>query len=397
MSYYPSPPLPDGRRRVLVFSYDQRRWLPAGTVKVDISGDGTILSTSADPKDDRVEVPFYPPRACFPSSVATARRSELTEVDRLNCDEDLVTYSPSPGETRKVVMRSYFKASAGPGWWHETNCIMRIPRHPNIVPFDALVIDTVGGVDRAVGFTTLTARITEEPLSLNTGCVFKLKYLEQLIDAVDHLNLGSGIVHGAVTAFNLLIDPATDSIQLYNFKEAAKLGWEGDEDYFFFEYDKRRNDVKFVVLTVYDIITRQLRLNEDYREPRRLDAATFLRKRKWEKHRSVKLDKPVDDYRRLVSAWAKRRAVTDARVDHFTKASQPLSWPSLRVDPDMLDESFGFKKPGKLRRELVELGKDFLKWERPPGSAMPPPKGKRSLSTGEVVDDDASDGASAAT
>jgi hypothetical protein len=104
----------------------------------------------------------------------------------------------------------------------------------------------------------------------------------------------------------------------------------------------------------------------------------------------------VDEFRRVLCAWAKRRAVTDARVDHFTKASQPIDWPDFHVEPDMLDNSRGYKRPGKLRRELVELGKDFLKWERPPGSAMPPPKGKRLLSTGEVVDDDEGDGASAA-
>jgi hypothetical protein len=57
---------------------------------------------------------------------------------------------------------------------------MRIPRHPNIVSFDALVIDKIGGVDRAVGFTT--AHIPGDPLYLNMHRTFKLKYVEQLID-----------------------------------------------------------------------------------------------------------------------------------------------------------------------------------------------------------------------
>jgi RIO-like serine/threonine protein kinase len=98
--------------------------------------------------------------------------------------------------------------------------------------------------------------------------------------AVDHLNLRLGIVHGAITPFNLFIARETDSIQLFNFEKAAKLGCDGDDDYFNFDYDKRRNDVKFVILTVYDMITRQLDVVDEEREPRRLDETVFLRKRK---------------------------------------------------------------------------------------------------------------------
>ncbi|KAK3322924.1 hypothetical protein B0H66DRAFT_602347 [Apodospora peruviana] len=71
---------------------------------------------------------------------------------------------------------------------------MRIPKHPNIVPFDALVVDKLDGVDRVVGFTTRF--IPGGNLDENKTRVFKLKYLEQLISTVDYLNLTLGIVHG---------------------------------------------------------------------------------------------------------------------------------------------------------------------------------------------------------
>lgn len=196
-------------------------------------------------------------------------------------------------------------------------------------------------------------------------------------------------MHGDVSVYNLSIDPETDHIQLRNFSEASKLGWEGDDDYGTFRYDKRRNDVKYVVLAVYDIITRKLRIYEDVKEPRRLDHNVFLRKEKWVKHRHAKLDSAAEEYHRALSAWVKRRAKTDRLVDHFSKASSPLSWPPLRVDADMIDNSLGFDIPGKPRREMIEQGKEFVKWERPGAKAMPPPKGMRLLATGKIVPDDA--------
>ncbi len=56
---------------------------------------------------------------------------------------------------------------------------MRIPPHPNIVPLDALVVDSIDGVDRVVGFTT--RYVPGFTLHENNTRVFKLKYLEQLI------------------------------------------------------------------------------------------------------------------------------------------------------------------------------------------------------------------------
>lgn len=64
--------------------------------------------------------------------------------------------------------------------WHETNCVSSIPPHPNIVPFDALVVALINTVDRVVGFTT--RYVASGTLWENKDYVFKLKYLEQLIN-----------------------------------------------------------------------------------------------------------------------------------------------------------------------------------------------------------------------
>jgi hypothetical protein len=197
-------PLAGGGDKWLVYDWDQRRSidvhvlkeveegfvfkavekfidnLPANVVKVEISKEGALLSSSSDPLDDRSWVPFYPPRTDFPRHVATVRRSDLTEVDRLGLQVDLTTYRPRLGETRQVVFKYYFTENDVTNWWHEANCVMRMPRHPSIVPFDALVVDTVGGVDRVVGFTT--RYIPGGTLSENMDRVFKLRYLEQIIN-----------------------------------------------------------------------------------------------------------------------------------------------------------------------------------------------------------------------
>jgi hypothetical protein len=197
-------PLLGGGQKVLLGVNDQRRWIdihaphatehhdvtdiafrlahkfPSGVVKAEVSNDGTILSTSKDLKDDRSWVPFYPPRTDFPVHLATVYRGDLTEVGRLGIRFDLATYSPKSGETKEVQFRYYWQVDSVDSWWNEANCVMRIPRHPNILAFDALVVENVGGVDRVVGFTT--DHVSAEPFSKNMDQMFKLKHLKQLID-----------------------------------------------------------------------------------------------------------------------------------------------------------------------------------------------------------------------
>ena len=150
------------------------------TVLVRLSDDGELESSSLDPFDDSSEVPLYPLRTAFPPDIATVRRCDLTEVDRLGFCVDLVTYQPRPGETRQAVFKYYTFEGNLVIFWHEANCVMRMPRHPNIVPFDALVVESLDGVDRVVGFTT--HYVPGLTLSENKDRVFKLKYLEELID-----------------------------------------------------------------------------------------------------------------------------------------------------------------------------------------------------------------------
>ena len=128
-------------------------------------------------------------------------------------------------------------------------------------------------------------------------------------------------MHGDVCPWNLLIDPSTDNIQLFDFNMAAKLGWEGDEENNLeFQYDADRSDVKFVIFTTYELITREFNFRQKF-YPEELDASEIMEQETWEQHPDSKLDSPVDEYRRLLVEWVETRAQADQKIDHFTKAS----------------------------------------------------------------------------
>ncbi|KAL2259781.1 hypothetical protein VTK26DRAFT_6406 [Humicola hyalothermophila] len=307
--------------------------LPADVTQAEMDWDGNVLSTPSDPQLDRTWVPPCPLRTDFPRLVPTVRRRDLTEVDRFGSHTDLVRYSPKPGETRLVVFKYNTVHGCAYMWWHEANVVVRMPRHPNIVPLDALVTDVIGGEQRVVGFTT--RYIPGETLARNNRLrQFKLKYLKQLISAIDYLNLTLGIQHGELCPWNLLIDAETGSIQVCDFNGASKIGWEGDDQSGeeVFQWD-----------------------------PPQMDAAAIMRKRKWVKYRRAWLDSPVDGYVRVLKEWVRARANIDKKINHFSKASAPLTWPPLKIGPSMDWVTMGsLRRVGRPRKELVEQGKDFL-------------------------------------
>lgn len=106
--------------------------------------------------------------------------------------------------------------------------------------------------------------------------------------------------------FSLTLRHETDGIQLFDFNSGAKLGWEGDQDNGCeFKYEKDCNDVKFVIFTLYEIITREFCFRLEF-YPHELDASKIMRKRKWDKHRNVQLDSPVDEFRRVLGKWSRK-------------------------------------------------------------------------------------------
>lgn len=247
--------------------------IPRDALLVEVGQAGELLSCSTVASKDRTQIPWYPYTTSSPSHVPRVRRSELTEKERMGLQVDLVTCKSGSGDEQNI-RRLAFKYYIHPDYiattWNEVNCWMRIPSHPNIVPFYALVYDSVPTLsfdsesvvtyyqDKVVGFTT--CYIQGGTILDNLSRPFRLTHLRQLIDVVDYLNLELGIVHGDITTYNLLIEPDTDILKIFDFNLASHLGdTEGDNSTRInniFSYEEERNDVKLTTFTLYEVITR---------------------------------------------------------------------------------------------------------------------------------------------
>ncbi|KAI1775487.1 kinase-like domain-containing protein [Hypoxylon cercidicola] len=349
--------------------------------RIYLSQSGEIISTHTDVKDDQTQCVHYPflHEVALPEGIQTIRRDELEELDRLGPDADLVAYPAcSKGSAKKVVFKYYFLWQYAQMSWKEMNLWMRLPRHPNIVPFDRVVIDELEG--HMVGFTN--DYISGGSLEENKPRVFKLKRLEQLVQVVDDLNLRYGIAHQDIAPRNLLVDESTDSIMLFDFNFAARIDNpspnEGQS------YSEDRNDVKGVLFTVYEIITRDDSLRRKPHEEQNLNDL----QQKWMKHPEVQLDHPVEAYRQIWQEWRERRA-----ANLTGDSAEAIDWPSRPKPPQktisLMDihgqPSFAtFEGWYEMRQDVLAKGGKVLNWERPPQRRLN--DGTRVLSTGEVID-----------
>lgn len=207
------------------------------------------------------------------------------------------------------------------------------------------------------------------------------------VQTIDYLNLKLGIVHGDICPWNLLINPDTDNLQIFDFNMAARLGWEGDTSeggHGAFAFDEHRNDVKLAVFTLYEVITRDLHFREEY-YPHELDTSMVLGLDDWEAHPDVRLDADVAGYRRLLLSWLDERGRADGHVVHFSQLPGALDWPPLPEFPALYD---GERRAAHMRQVMIMRGGDFLTWQRPGSRELPLPQGQRLLATGDVVEDD---------
>ncbi|KAI1327746.1 hypothetical protein F5Y16DRAFT_184845 [Xylariaceae sp. FL0255] len=356
--------------------------LPSSVYRIYVSDTGEIISQHSDPKDDQSYCMFYPllSEISIPEGVQTVRRDELEEMERLGPDADLVSYPPCSGVSgTKAVFKYCFLWQYSQMSWKEMNLWMRLPSHPNIVPFDKIVVDELES--RIVGFTS--AYMLGGSLEKNRSRTFKLEWLRQLIQVVDLLNLQCGISHQDIAPRNLLVDELTDTIKIFYFNFAARISHssspsEGES------YIEDRNDVKGVVFTTYELITQDYSLRDLPHEDQNLD---YLAK-EWVKHPDVKLDHPIASYRLTLEEWQKRRADMES-----PDAPELLEWPSRPRPPP---RTMSFKGPdGQLhsvtmddwderRQDVQARGDKVLNWERPPQRALN--NGTRVLSTGQILE-----------
>lgn len=286
-----------------------------------LSQDGELASVSTNPEDDEATCVYYPPLQAIqrPDHVKTVLRSELLELDRFSPNVDLVSYTPCANATdTKAVFKYYFVFQFLHKLWHEMNLWIRLPPHPNIVPFDRIVLDELHG--RVVGFTSLY--IPGGTISENKSRPFRLEWLRQLTCVIDDLNLKYGIIHQDVAARNLLVNPKTDALMLFDFNYSGQIGGIG--------YAEDRDDVKGVVFTIYEIITRDTHFRDlpyDQQNPADVEGLE-----EWVQHPDVTLDHSVSEYRSLLGEWVKKRR-EGKQVAIYTQAPEYIDWPDFPEPP----------------------------------------------------------------
>lgn len=285
----------------------------------------------------------------------------------------------------QVVFKYYWLWQYAQRSWKEMNLWMRLPRHPNIVPFDRIVVDELEG--RVVGFTS--TYVPGGSLEENKSRVFRLEWLKQLIKVVDDLNLRYSISHQDIAPRNIVVDESTDSVMLLDFNFAARINHpsspgEGES------YLEDRNDVKGVIFTTYEIITRDNSLRSRPHEEQNLGDLR-LDSLEWAKHPEVKLDHPVASYQLILQEWRDGRAgdLSAVHPGHFPDA---IDWPSL---PKPLQKTISNKGPhGQLslftvdmwderRQDVRDRGAKVLSWERPPQTLLH--NWTRVLASGKVI------------
>lgn len=257
---------------------------------------------------------------------------------------------------------------------------MRLPRHANIVSFDRVVVDELEG--RVVGFTN--DYVPGGTLEANGSRVFQLEWLWQLIQVVDDLNLEYGIAHQDIAPRNLLVDELSESIMLFDFNFAARINHPPSEGEW---CQEERNDVKGLIFTIYEIITRDDSLRSVPHEDQDSNILTL----EWAQHPEVKLDHPVMAYKTMLHTWQEQRA-TDLGRGSSGKAPKAIDWPTRPRPPLKTTNainvqgqpvSFTSEEWFQLRQDILERGGQFLDWERPPQERL---DGKtRMLSTGKPV------------
>lgn len=161
---------------------------------ITVDDDGLLAGVSTDPEED--DTPFV---AYLPFSMAesladcrTIQFSKLQELGRLGPGVDLLSYEDEFGIPQKVAFKfnPLEKLQRLQMAWNELNLLKSLPPHPNIVPFDRVVLEDVES--RVIGFTT--KYISGGTLD-NAKVPFRFEWLQQLTQLVDFLNLELGIMH----------------------------------------------------------------------------------------------------------------------------------------------------------------------------------------------------------
>jgi hypothetical protein len=334
---------------------------------VTVNDDGLISQVSTDLEDDDTPFVGYIPFSTIESLIGcrTVQYSKLQELDRLGPGVDLSSYHDESQEVQKVAFK--FNPISKPRRmqmaWDELHAYKCLSEHPNIVPFDRVVLDDVKS--QVIGFTTkyIPGGTLENPKR-----PFRFEYLQQLIQLVDFLNLDLGIMHQDIAPRNLLVDPETEKLLLFDFNWVAH-GQEGLQE--------GRDDVSGVILTLYEIITGDEQFTLIPHWDRNINVVQDISE--WSCQRE--LDADVSTFRNFLNEWVEKRRAGDD-MERYLNAPNRLTWPDLPRPPDYdvpfeigrtRDGGINWATGPRMMRDAIGIGQYAFCWKRPPQSRLKKP------------------------
>ncbi|KAJ6114647.1 hypothetical protein N7486_000425 [Penicillium sp. IBT 16267x] len=271
---------------------------------VTVDENGLLAGVSTDPEEDDTPFVAYLPVSVV-ESLADCRKiqySKLKELDRLGAGVDLSLYEDEFGIPHRVAFKFMRLQMA----WDELHLLKSLPPHPNIVPFDRIVLEDVES--RVIGFTT--KYISGGTLD-NTNVPFRFEWLQQLTQLVDFLDLDLGIMHQDIAPRNLLIDPDTKKILLFDFDWAAHGKTRLLEG---------RDDVTAVVFTLYELITNDTQFTGIPHWERTMDMVQSISE--WTCNRE--LDSDVSKFRKFLNDWVATRKLGGENMHPVYRIVFPL-------------------------------------------------------------------------
>lgn len=168
-------------------------------------------------------------------------------------------------------------------------------------------------------------------------------------------------MHQDIAPRNLLIDPDTQNLLLFDFDWAAN----GRENLL-----QRRDEIAGVVFTLYEIITGDTSFTSIPYWDRNME--TIQNMSEWTCNRE--LDSDVSTFRNFLNEWVTTRKCP-GDMQRYLDAPNRLAWPGLPTPPDYslpfelgttVDGETNWVTGPRTRRTAVEKGQYIFHWERPP-------------------------------
>ncbi|KAK3363813.1 hypothetical protein B0T25DRAFT_442257 [Lasiosphaeria hispida] len=366
---------------------------------VDITPSGEVLGTTTDRAVVASREAYFPSVAEYGLAsrqppLPVLPRSKLTVLKRIALGVDQVSYmDPQSGRETVAALKLPLRnpTHVGGGIWTDIHVLGRLPPHPNVVWMNALVVEEISGLG-VVGYTMPFLdgySLAHQP----APWAFKLKWLHEITDAVDFLNLKCGVLHADLVAVNIFINTATDSAVLIDLgmAKSARRQVVGGKRHFGCPtmWEEARpaadpqasgmGDVRCVILTILLLITqhRTTATGKWARESWKKDAGRVRNREEWVKHPDVDLDADISLFYDALMAWDDRRR--DGPLP--AGVPDPVTWPPYE-EASPKDYVTLLDKHGYQRK----AGRPILNWLRPPTSKLDP--NRPILATGRYVDEE---------